>query len=78
VVQYLNLLTPDPRIIEFLDAHYGDPLVAATFTERRLRDLLATAEPAQQWPCFQKILEEARSTPGVWSPPNGERPMTSH
>lgn len=72
VVQYLNLLTLDPRIIEFLDAHYGDPLVASTFTERRLRELLATAAPVQQWPYFQKILEEARSQPGVWTQPNGK------
>jgi len=75
VVQYLNLLTLEPRIIQFLDAHYGDPLVAATFTERRLRELLATTAPAQQWPRFQEILQEARSNPGVWRQPNGEPSM---
>ncbi len=72
VVQYLNLLTLDPRIIEFLDAHFGDPLIAATFTERRLRELLATTTPSTQWSCFQKMLHEARSQPGVWSQPNGK------
>lgn len=67
IVQYMNLLSLDPRIIEFLDAHFADPLVAATFTERRLRDLLATTAPADQWDRFQKILEQARSEPGVWA-----------
>ena len=75
VIQYLNLLSLDPRIAEFLDANYGDPFVRTTFTERRLRDLLKVAEGDEQWSRFQKLLEEARSTPGVWNQPNGEPSM---
>jgi len=77
VVQYLKLLRLDPRVIETIDAHFSDPVVAATCTERRLRNLLATTAPAQQWRRFQEILQEARSNPGVWSQPNGDPSMNS-
>jgi hypothetical protein len=66
MLQTLSLLKLDPRIIEFLDAHYGDPLVAATFREKNLRTLMATAPEAEQWSQFQVMLEEARSKPSVY------------
>jgi len=70
VVQFLNLLKLDPRVIEYIDANYGDPIVAAICTERRLREFLATTAPAKQWPRFQEMLRDARSNPGVWSQPS--------
>jgi hypothetical protein len=66
MLQALSLLKLDPRIIEFLDAHYGDPIVAATFTEKGLRRLMATAPEGEQWTQFQATLEEARSKPSVY------------
>lgn len=70
VVQYLNLLSLDPRIVEFLDTSYGDPIVTSTFTERRLRDLLTVAEGDEQWKRFHQLIQEARSKPGVWNQAN--------
>ena len=70
VVQYLNLLKLDSRVIEYIDANYGDPIVAATFTERRLREVLATTAPGKQWIRFAELLSEARSNPGVWAAAN--------
>ena len=67
VVQYLNLLKLDSRVIEYIDANYGDPVVAATFTERRLREVLATTALGKQWHRFSELLSEARSNPGVWA-----------
>jgi len=66
MLQTLSLLKLDPRIIEFLDAHYGDPVVAATFNEKRLRTLMATVPEGEQWSEFQAILEQARSKPSVY------------
>lgn len=72
VVQFLNLLKLDPRVIQYIDANFSDPVVAATCSERRLRDLLATTAPAKQWRRFQEILKEAKSNPGVWTNPDEE------
>ncbi len=66
MLQVLSLLKLDPRIVEYLDAHCGDPVVSGTFSEKRLRVLMATAGEGGQWSRFRSMLEEARSKPGVW------------
>ncbi|MBI2930956.1 MAG: hypothetical protein HYY16_04840 [Planctomycetes bacterium] len=67
VVQYLNLLKVDPRIVEYIDANFGDPIVAVTSTERLLRELLATTESSKRWSRCEQMLKEARSNPGIWN-----------
>ncbi len=66
MLQALSLLKLDRRVIEFLDAHYSEPIIAAAFSEKRLRVMLTTAGPDEQWPKFQAMLEEVRSKPSVW------------
>ena len=66
-VQTLSLPELDPRIIEFLDTHANDPIVGTTFTERRLRDLMAAGLEEGEWARFQEILKKARSKSAVWT-----------
>jgi hypothetical protein len=66
-VQTLSLLELDRRIIDFLDTQSTDPVVATTFTERRLRDLMAAGPEEAEWTRFQEILEKARSKSAVWT-----------
>jgi hypothetical protein len=66
MLQTLSLLKLDPRIIEFLDANYGDPIVAAAFREKNLRSLMGAVPESEQWSRFQAMLEEARSKPSVY------------
>ena len=73
MLQTLSLLKLDRRIIEYLDAHYSDPLVAARFTEKPLRLLATRTAPQDQWARFQAMLEDARSKPGVWATIEGRR-----
>jgi hypothetical protein len=64
VVQFLNLLKLDPRILKYLDTHWGDPVVRETFCERRLRDLQSSTLKAHQWKEFNSLLRQARSESG--------------
>jgi hypothetical protein len=43
MLQVQSLLKLDPRIVEYLAAHYGDPVVSGTFSGKRLRRLMAAA-----------------------------------
>ena len=62
VVQFLNLLKLDPRIIKYLDSHWSDPVVRDTFCERRLREFQASTLKAHQWKEFHALIRQSKAT----------------
>jgi hypothetical protein len=61
VVQFLNLLKLDPRIIKHLDSHWDDPIIREAFCERRLREFQSSTLKAHQWKEFHALLRQAKS-----------------